>query len=295
MALSRNFKFSNLHKSLTQHAPIDEKTLKSEKVFRGFLPGSLIKTSKGFCGNALDSLWSRHLMTSFMNDDNELADIAMKSVLADPTVVVEGGEIGCPFYIGNFGFYAKCQFDMQANFLKQNERDILADDHTIFLSQAEWKVVDTRLSAIAEYGDAKIQKVVRGDTLIMVAIRLCAFDVATVLLSKKVELLASNENGEDFLELTRERYSVTCSELVDINNEKIAMAQTTIVPSKLDELLAKDEILIITGHKMLHFLTATTECLNKRQIELEQCKWTKRKADLRKEVILTIMIHLFND
>jgi hypothetical protein len=70
-------------------------------------------TKKGFRGMKMDPLWVKHLMEAFKNDDIELAQISFESSLSDVNDVVVGGENGCPYSIGDFGFYAEEQFEAQ--------------------------------------------------------------------------------------------------------------------------------------------------------------------------------------
>ena len=108
-------------------------------LFRGFLVGNAFRTRKGAKGVRLDSLWSRQLVESIISDDEELAQIALGSCIADETAVVEGGQEGSPFYMGNYGFYTDNAFDAQGKVLQENERRI--NEGIEYLSEKEWNKV----------------------------------------------------------------------------------------------------------------------------------------------------------
>lgn len=85
--------------------------------FRGYLKGTAFLTAKGYHGRRLDSLWMKHLIESFDDDDEELCNLAFESVLADLNVSVTGGECGAPYSIAEYGFYTKNQFVFQTKLL----------------------------------------------------------------------------------------------------------------------------------------------------------------------------------
>jgi hypothetical protein len=256
----------------------------SLQVFRGFIPASAIRTSKGFVGVSLDSLWARHIFDSFAKDDDELVTHALKSCIADIGAVVEGGEFGCAFYIGNYGFYARCQFAKQAEVLQQHERILIEESKVEHFSYNEWIQADSRFVDLAEYGRARIDKACKGDTFLMLALRASAFDAAQVILKSGTESLALNEDNEDAIEIVRQVYGTISDQLVDVNSRKVDMAKETIIPSHLDNLLSKDNEIMMKAQKMINFLRCLQANINQRLCDVEKAKWTKKKADLKREV-----------
>lgn len=281
---SRNRKFSSMEVLTTPTKKIVVKDADSPKVFRGFISGAAIRTSKGYFGTKLDSLWSRHIIDSLKNDDNELAEIALQSMLADVEITVEGGEFGCPYMISNYGFYAKSQFQEQAKQLQELERSHIASDPRYFLSDGEWQIVDSRLNSYAHFGQAQVLKATRGDSLAMLAARESAFSVVLVLLSGGVDPLVKNEDNEDLFSIMQQRYGTHSEELQELLAEKAAMAKTIIIPTKLQDLLKKEKEMIAKMHKLMELCTELRRNLGERSAQILDDKIAKKKANLRNEV-----------
>lgn len=142
--------------------------LAEKQIFRGFLTGTAFITKKGYKGTKLDSLWVRQIFDAFENDDVELVEIALKSVLADYDDRVLGGECGAPFLIGDFGFYASNQFKRQEQFLQLCE-ETNAPGH-MFLSRRQWNEINEKLAVLANHGTARFYKAVRGDSFASLAV-----------------------------------------------------------------------------------------------------------------------------
>jgi hypothetical protein len=134
-------------------------------------------------------MWSRNILESFVNDDGELTDAALDSSLAEFDIVVEGGDYGSPYILGNYGFYSKTQFDQQSKVLEVHERKVVEKNQLYFLSGREWTYVDARLGRYSKFGNARMEKATRGDSLIMLASREAAFEVASVMITRGVDPL----------------------------------------------------------------------------------------------------------
>lgn len=281
---SRNTKYNDLQKLSTDKTPQSASTT-SKAVFRGFIPANAIRTKKGYVGSKLDSLWARYMIDSFVNDDGELANAAVDSCLCHKDIVVEGGEFGTPFMLGNYGFFAVNQFTKQAEGLQLHERKLAAAESVYYLSDREWAFVDAKIGRYARYGQAKVEKAVPGDTLVMLAIREAAFEVAATLIRRDFEPLAKNSEGEDMLELTKERYVEFAEGMRKLHSEVEEMARHTIVPTDMEKILAKDDALVRKVQDMLVFLEFLVDYFrNIRMVKIEQDKWAVRKAELRHEV-----------
>ena len=141
----------------------------TRQVFKGFLGGAAFLTKKGYQGKKLDSLWARQLIESMDNDDQEIAEVALSSIIADKHAIVYGGEYGSPFSIGGYGIHAIGQFDQQFSMLKELEHKNAVGVH--YLSEDEWKVVDIGLKRFSQYGAARFNKICRGyDSILIVTI-----------------------------------------------------------------------------------------------------------------------------
>jgi hypothetical protein len=226
--------------------------LKSRKeVFRGFIPGSSIRTSKGYVGSKLDSLWARNIIESLVNDDEELLNIALESSIADVTCVVEGGEYGSPYCLDNYGFYSANQFIKQHEALKAHERDLVADKNALFLSDREWEYVDVQLGRYAKY--------------------------------KGADPLIYNEVNEDLMSILVQIYA-ELNESIQLNfRQQKDMCRTIMLPLQVQSVLKTQDLLkqkIVDLHTFLVYLI---ENFNARIKNIEEDKWTMRKMTLRKQ------------
>jgi hypothetical protein len=254
-------------------------------MFRGFIPANAIRTSKGYVGSKLDSNWARNILDSFANDDGELADAAIDSCLCDKEFVIEGGDFGTPFVIGNYGFFAKSQFLTQAEVLQAHERSLASEESAYFLSLREWEYVDAKIGRYARYGNARVEKATPGDTFLMVAIREAAFEVATVMIRRGYEPLAKNSAEEDLMELMRQRYVEFSEAMRQMHSDIEEMASHTIVPTAVDVILGKEAALVQKVMDMLTFLLFLIDYFtHTRLVKIEQDKWTMRKMELRHQV-----------
>jgi hypothetical protein len=281
---SRSSKYSNIQKLSTESTPKSTNTT-SRAMFRGFIPANAIRTSKGYVGSKLDSNWARNILDSFANDDGELADAAIDSCLCDKEFVIEGGDFGTPFVIGNYGFFAKSQFLTQAEVLQAHERSLASEESAYFLSLREWEYVDAKIGRYARYGNARVEKATPGDTFLMVAIREAAFEVATVMIRRGYEPLAKNSAEEDLMELMRQRYIEFSEAMRQMHSDIEEMASHTIVPTAVDVILGKEAALVQKVMDMLTFLLFLVDYFtHTRLVKIEQDKWTMRKMELRHQV-----------
>lgn len=258
--------------------------LKSRKeVFRGFIAGTSIRTTKGYVGSKLDSLWARNILESLVNDDAELFNIAMESSISDITCVVEGGEFASPYCLDNYGFYAANQFIKQHEALKEHERALVQDKAALFLSDREWECVDVQLGRYATFNKAKLNKVERGDTIAMIAMREAAFQVCEAALRKGADPLVLNEAEEDLMMILVQIYT-ELNESVQLNfRQQKDMCRTVMLPMQLQSVLRTQDIFkqkIVDLHVFLHYMI---ENLTARIKNIEEDKWTVRKMTLRKE------------
>lgn len=266
--------------------PTAEEKKVDKGLFHGFISGDAIRTKKGYVSTRLDSLWGRYIIDSFANDDGELTSIALRSCLADVKVCVEGGVFGTPYVLGNYGFYAMSQFETHANFLQDHEREVVRKNGRYFLSTREWEYVDTQLGRYAKYGSARVAKAVPGDSIVYLALREAAFEVAKMAIDCGVDPLQLNSTEEGLMDLIQQKYNdltdvlrLMLTKLEDMKEE------SAIIPTEMEEVLRIDERVVGKLKDMKYFLVGLEEYLQRRQKLIEQDKWLKRKAELRREVI----------
>jgi hypothetical protein len=184
----------------------------------------------------------KQLFDAFENDDSELAEIALKSQLADVKDVVVGGYHGASYSIGDFGFYTRNQFDFQHEKLKEQERQKLAKN--AFLSVAEWEMVDDKLSSIARHGEVRFEKAIRGDSWCALAIRADAYDIANLLLSAGIDPLLENENHEDLFDVVKQQYQHLIPKLIEAQNCKMEASRRVVVPTHLQKMVDQEKSVI---------------------------------------------------
>lgn len=191
--------------SQSHYSPGNSEEDKDRQLFRGFIGGAAFITKKGYRGLAIETSWAKNILSSFDEDDVELAMHALKSSLANLNETVEGGIAGAPFSIGEYGFFSEAQFEAQTQLICAADREN-ANRRKIFFSENEWKQVDEKLATVAHYATKSFPKVVRGDNVGILALRRDAFSVATLFLHRGVDPLRENEDGQDMFGVTKEQY-----------------------------------------------------------------------------------------
>lgn len=132
---------------------------------------------------------------------------------------VTGGEFGSAYSIGDYGFYSKNQFEEQAEYLSEIERQNAPKDQ--FLSNDEWRKIDDYLSSVAHHSKASFTLVYRGDTFAALAVRKNAYRVARLFLRHGLDLLSVNENDEDLVDVAKAQYSIISEQYKVIQTKQI--------------------------------------------------------------------------
>jgi hypothetical protein len=252
-------------------------------MFRGFLIGTRFQTRKGYQGVKLESMWARHVVEAIAMDDEELMAVAMQSSIADATAIVDGGYDGSPYSLSTYGFYTTDAFLSQAKLLQKNEREL--NEGREFLATKEWEIVDANLAAIARHSNAKLASAVRGDSILMLAVRNRAFSVACKALElPQIDPLAANEAKETLREVIRGYTSAVSDEVVERNRQLVEMFKSVIVPSE-GEVFSKTMNKLVGEFVGLHNLLIQLRAkLDNRINGLVALKQAKRRADIRREV-----------
>lgn len=228
-------------------------------------------------------MWVQNLFTSFNTDDAELASISLRSSLADVNALVEGGEFGTPFSIGEYGFYAQNQFDDQAQLLSDKERKNANNKY--FLSEGEWNLVDAYLKKVAHYSNSVFETVRRGDTFAALAVKKNAFHVAIALLQNGLDPLLENEADDDLFRIAKQQYLVLTVQMKELSS---VMDRAVYNPKTLKQdwhALDAQEIAIFTALEgMIDFLVELKGNLERRLVQIDNDKKVKRRCELLNEV-----------
>jgi hypothetical protein len=208
----------------------------------------------------------------------ELATIALKGSLVDISAVVTGGEFGSPFSIGDYGFYSETQFEEQADTLCQLEREYASKD--FFLSESEWKKVDSHLTDVAHYGKPQIHKTIRGDTFASLAVRKSAFQVAMVFLSKGLDVLQTNENEEDLIDVIQEQYGrISADFKVLLTKQPVFYRQTKTI-TELNQLRKEQKVVLESFQGMVLIVRDSQKALERQLLEIEADLAFKTRCEL---------------
>ena len=259
----------------------NDKKINGRAVFRGFTAGETFMTKKGFKGTKVDTAWSKLIFDSFKCDDEEVAEIALNSTIADINSIVYGGEYGTPFSIGEYGFYAENQFRNQTMILEEAER--AHSKGGWFLSQAEWAFVDEKLSNLAHHGKPRFIRACRGDTFVNLAIRDGAFLVAKLFIDRGLDPMIVNEEDHDCFDIIKEKYADLSDELLSIQKEWDHAAEVLLLPTEEKALEEKDKKLVESLNKMLSFIDSIIENLQRRLQLIEDDKRLKKVYTLKRQ------------
>jgi len=255
---------------------------KKDLLFRGFIGGKMFKTSKGYIGQKLDSLWAKQLFDSFDKDDVEIVDHAMASVLADPSAVVIGGGYGAVYSIGDYGFHSSNQFLKQGQVLADNERSL---GDPALLTTVEWKQVDSNLITVAKYGTALIEIAVPGDSFAQLAVRRGAFHVAKKLIEYGVDPLMLNVDGLDVFSLLKDQYKYLTGQLSKLNEEKSEGSKRVVLPSEVREFERRELEIISKLKAQVEFVDVFKVVLTERVKAVEGDKIRVRRLKLTRKPI----------
>mmetsp|Transcript_1697 Transcript_1697/g.2698 ORF Transcript_1697/g.2698 Transcript_1697/m.2698 type:complete len:501 (+) Transcript_1697:17-1519(+) len=248
--------------------------------FAGFINGTTFITKKGHKGSKIDSLWVKNLFDSFVNDDEELAQIALESCLADLNEIVINGDDGAPFSIAEYAFYSENQFQNQAALLQENERKVSTNS---FLSKADWELIDGRLLSISKHSSSKFRKAVRGDTFAALAIRQSAFLVTKMMIERGVDPLVENEDGEDLMVIMKQQYNFLGTELKRVQQFIVDASKVVFEPSILEEQARQEEALLDDYDKLATFADSMQAGLLGRIENIEKDRLLLRAYALKNE------------
>lgn len=233
----------------------------------------------------IDSMWVQNIFESFKTDDEELAQIALQSQLADLSDVVVGGSEGSAFSIGDYGFYSKNVFEQQAKLLSADERK--KSKASSYLSSMEWDTIDEKLSAIAHHGEARFLLAYRGDTFCALALRQNAFRVAKAFIDAGIDPLIENEEGHDIFEVVKQQYAFLGKQLKEVQDFKELARTTIMTPSVVQDMLDKEASVVVELGNLVVFAEAIKENLKQRQQAIANDKIIERRLQLRHMVSIS--------
>lgn len=195
---------------------------------------------------------------------------------------VTGGEFGSAYSIGDYGFYSKNQFEEQAEYLSEIERQNAPKDQ--FLSNDEWRKIDDYLSSVAHHSKASFTLVYRGDTFAALAVRKNAYRVARLFLRHGLDLLSVNENDEDLVDVAKAQYSILSEQYKIIQTKQIVFYHQTKTKNEMDNLRREQEDIVKGFAGMIEFVKDCSKYLEDALLVIEGDMALKRQCELLHKV-----------
>ena len=182
-------------------------------------------------------------------------------------------------FLGDYGFFAGVQFKQQGEVLFKQERKYCT---AIFLSDAQWKEVDSKLEKIAEYGSPKLDCAVVGDTFMALAVRENSYDLCHWFLDRNINPLIKNEAGADIIGVLSEQYAAMSLRLSDMHDEKEASTRKVLVPTEEKEFSERENKTLMEIHGMIEFIDYLSNYLKKKLIVIEGDRDIMKQCIMRK-------------
>lgn len=232
----------------------------------------------------MDTLWAQNLFEAFKHDDVDLAKICLRSSLADMQARVIGGEDGCPFSIGGYGFFAKSQFESQAQLLQELERINSATD--FYLSTEEWMKMDKYLMEVASLSTPAFDKVVVGDSFGSLAIQQNAFHVALLFLENGLDPFVINSEENDLFIQCKQQYQALTIRLKACLSKQEEFISPSHLQIRQEWYQIHEEMTILkkAWTSFVYFLTKLQEIYRERLKEIDADLVYQRRCELLKIV-----------
>ena len=148
--------------------------------------------------------WAEQLLQGIRDDDPELCNVAVMHAGADLGVKIEKPAEGAPYRFGSAGFFTNDQMNENVTVLTKFIKDRI-ETSKVFVSNNEWDQIHQYIENAGRYSDATFQKAVKGDSALMIAVRLRSFKAAKYLLHKGVDAAIENSEGETIAGVLKEK------------------------------------------------------------------------------------------
>ena len=167
--------FSKAGESYEQRCGGDHPT--SVTAFNGFVPFYENPREAVTNQNSTKLKWAEQLLKGITHDDEELCAVAMKHDHSDYRVTVKQKGSGAPYSLHGAGFFTEEQMAENTKMLKEHIENRITKAQ-LFVSANERKEIHQWIESVGRYGDPKLKLVVRGDSTLMIAVRLSSFKAA---------------------------------------------------------------------------------------------------------------------
>ncbi|GMH89884.1 hypothetical protein TrVE_jg7989 [Triparma verrucosa] len=144
--------------------------------------------------------WAEQLLQGIRDDDPDMCGVAMQHDGSSFGIKVEQRGLGAPFRFESAGFFTQAQIQENVDDLtkKLTKR---VEDSKIFVSNNEWTQIHQYIQNAGAYSDPRFKVAVKGDSALMIAVRLRSFKAAKYLLRSGVDAAMTNAKGETIAEV----------------------------------------------------------------------------------------------
>ena len=195
-------------------------------------------------------LWSEEAIRGVLNDQPDRVEDALRHPTAHINTRVTGGRSGGPYHFFNTGIFTKELMQSQIESsqkvpsvsqsqraqsvarltqspstarLPQGYRETLDSCNPMprYYAPDQWKQIDENLDELGHYAERSsvvFDRVVNGDTLLVLAVRRDSFRAAQRIVELGVDVLARNVNGESVVAMLEE---VSCGSLRHLSETRV--------------------------------------------------------------------------
>lgn len=126
--------------------------------------------------------------------------------------------------------------------------------------------------------------VVYSSVEILLQMRKNAILITRLFISKGLDPLVMNEDGEDFFVTMREQYAEQSLILKQVQAELLESLHTVLVPTATAALHEREQMILQQLRNMIFLIHELREIMKKRVSKKEQYEWLKKRSILKNEV-----------
>jgi hypothetical protein len=129
-----------------------------------------------------------------------------------------------------------------------------------------------------------LDTLLKGDTFALLAVRKNSYKVAIVFLRRGIDLLATNINKEDLIDVLKEQYFLLSSRLKVVLSKQIVYYHQTKAKTEIDELRKEQSFLKSCFSKMFSFIQECNTFLTNKIQEIDSDIAYKIRCELLHQV-----------
>ncbi|GMI16499.1 hypothetical protein TrLO_g12863 [Triparma laevis f. longispina] len=225
--------------------------------------------------------WAEQLLQGIRDDDPDMCGVAMQHDGSSFGIKVEQRGLGAPFRFETAGFFTQAQIQENVDDLtkKLTKR---VEDSKIFVSNNEWTQIHQYIQNAGAYSDPRFKVAVKGDSALMIAVRLRSFKAAKYLLRSGVDAAMTNSKGETIAEVIESKQAEILKER---NHIRFLRVQAKSVRQMA--LSHEDHMALLSEPQIYHQLEQGYE-LCKEISKLMEVRATNVKLMIMKQKLLQV-------